>query len=300
MDWNSRRATTLIENALFEDKATRDATTLATIDPKLRATATIVAKQDSVLAGLGCVSRIFQVFELLDPTVIGHFEVVSHPEVFDGVRLTSRQAIAVIRANAREVLSCERVILNMLQRMSGVATLTRRYVDAVAGTKVRILDTRKTIPGWRMLDKYAVLCGGGQNHRNDLSDGILIKNNHIALGGGVAVVMEKALAAHKSAAPIEIEVRDTVELDQALAAGAEAILLDNMSPENVRHAVRRIRAFEKSLDPAKHIPIEASGGINLENVRQYAETAVDSISIGALTHSATSVDMSMRVTPAIY
>jgi nicotinate-nucleotide pyrophosphorylase (carboxylating) len=197
------------------------------------------------------------------------------------------------------ILSCERVILNLLQRLSGVATLTRRYVDAVAGTGVKILDTRKTVPGWRTLDKYAVRCGGGENHRNDLSDGILIKNNHISLGGGVKAVLTKAFAAHKSSQPIEIEVRNMAELEEALGAGAQAILLDNMSPAQVRAAVQKIRAFEETLKTPRHIPIEASGGMNLENIRQYAETAVDFISVGALTHSAKAIDMSMRITPAI-
>ena len=149
-----------------------------------RAAATILAKQDCVLSGLGCVQRILDVFAQLDGTVTSHPEVTSHSEIFDGVRLRKGQSVAVIVHNARVVLSCERVILNIMQRMSGIATLTRHYVDAVAGTKTTILDTRKTAPGLRVLDKYAVRCGGGTNHRLDLSDGVLIKNNHIALAGG--------------------------------------------------------------------------------------------------------------------
>ena len=183
MDWNGRRITAIVENALLEDRATSDATSYACIDASQRAAGTIIAKQDCILAGLGCVSRILDVYALLDGAVTSHYEVTSHPEIFDGVRLHDRQTIAVVRHNARVVLSCERVILNFLQRLSGIATLTRKFVDAVSGTKARILDTRKTAPGLRVLDKYAVRCGGGQNHRLDLSDGVLIKNNHIALAG---------------------------------------------------------------------------------------------------------------------
>jgi len=292
MDWHTRRITSILENALLEDRATRDATTLATIDPKLRATATLISKQACVLAGVGAIERIIQVFEQLDPTVVGHYEVTSHPEVFDGTRLNAGQPIAVIRHSARVVLSCERVILNLLQRMSGIATLTRRYVDAVAGTSAKILDTRKTVPGMRVLDKYAVRCGGGINHRLDLSDGVLIKNNHIALGGGIAAVLGKASANRRGTQPIEIEVRNAADLELALANGAEAILLDNMSPDQVRQSVATIR------NQPRKVHIEVSGGVNLETVRAYAEAGPDFISVGALTHSPQAVDLSMRIVPA--
>src|SRR5262244_1388221 len=207
MDWNSRRITAVIENALQEDRATHDATSYACIEPNQRATATILAKQDCILAGIGAISRILDVYAALDGAVTSHYEVTTHPEIFDGVRLHKGQAIAVIRHNARVLLSCERVILNVLQRLSGIATLTRRFVDSIHGTQARILDTRKTVPGLRVLDKYAVRCGGGHNHRLDLSDGVLIKNNHIALGGGVAAVMQKAMRNRREEQPIEIEVR---------------------------------------------------------------------------------------------
>lgn len=291
MDWHSRKITAILENALLEDKATRDATTYATIDPQLRATATVIAKQECTLSGIGAIARIIEVFEHLDGAVIGHSEVTSHPEIFDGVRLKPSQTVAVIRHNARVILSCERVILNLLQRMSGIATLTRKFTDAVAGTNARILDTRKTVPGLRILDKYAVRCGNGQNHRMDLSDGVLIKNNHISLGGGIPVVLEKALRNRRSEEPIEIEVRSLEEMDEALRHGAEAILLDNMSPEMVAAAVQRVKGWDK------RIPLEASGGININNVRAYAETGVDFISVGALTHSPAAVDLSMRINP---
>ncbi len=291
MDWTGRRITAILENALLEDRATRDATTYACIDPSQRASATILAKQDCVLAGLGCISRILDVFAVLDGTVTSHPEVTSHTEIFDGVRLHKGQSIAVIVHNARVVLSCERVILNIMQRMSGIATLTRRYVDAVAGTGATILDTRKTAPGLRALDKDAVRCGGGTNHRLDLSDGVLIKNNHIALAGGVAAALERALRNRRGSQTVEIEVRSLEELDLALEHGAEAVLLDNMTPDEVRKAVERVSKLER------RVPLEASGGITLENVRAYAEAGVSFISVGALTHSVAAVDISMRIRP---
>jgi nicotinate-nucleotide pyrophosphorylase (carboxylating) len=292
VDWTSRRITAILETALLEDRATRDATTYACIDPAQRASATVLAKQDCVLAGLGCIARILDVFAMLDGTVTSHPDVTSHTEIFDGVRLRKGQSIAVIVHNARVVLSCERVILNILQRMSGIATLTRRYVDAVAGTGTTILDTRKTAPGLRVLDKEAVRCGGGTNHRLDLSDGVLIKNNHIALAGGVVAALERALRNRRGPQTVEIEVRSLEEFDLALEHGAEAVLLDNMSPEQVREAVERVRKLDRS------VPLEASGGITLENVRAYAEAGVSFISVGALTHSVAAVDLSMRVAPA--
>lgn len=292
MDWHSRRITTTLENALREDSATRDATTYACIDPSQRASATIIAKQDCVLAGVGAIGRILEVFAYLDGAVIAYPEVTSHPEVFDGVRIHRGQQIAVVRHNARVLLSCERVILNVLQRMSGIATLTRKFVDAVVGTQTRILDTRKTVAGWRILDKYAVRCGGGMNHRLDLSDGVLIKNNHIALAGGIHEVLERAHRNRRGEQPIEIEVRTLSELNEALENGAEAVLLDNMTVEQVKEAIARVR------QDTRRIAIECSGGITLENVAAYADTGVDFISVGALTHSPPAVDMSMRVLPA--
>jgi nicotinate-nucleotide pyrophosphorylase (carboxylating) len=292
MDWNSRRITAVLENALIEDRATRDATSYACIDPNQRATGTVIAKQDCILAGLGSIARILDVYAALDGAVVSHYEVISHPEIFDGVRLHKGQPLAVVRHNARVILSCERVILNLLQRLSGIATLTRTFVEAVSGTKARILDTRKTAPGLRALDKYAVRCGGGQNHRLDLSDGVLIKNNHIALAGSLKTALERAHRNRRGTQPIEVEVRNLAELEEALANGGEAILLDNMPVADVRTAVERCRRAER------RIPLECSGGINFENVRAYAESGVDFISVGALTHSAPAVDMSLRIVPA--
>jgi nicotinate-nucleotide pyrophosphorylase (carboxylating) len=296
MDWNSRRLTAILENALLEDRATRDATSYACIDANQRAAATIIAKQDCILAGIGVVARILDVYAALDGAVTAHYEVTTHPEIFDGVRLRPGQSVAVIRHNARVILSCERVILNFLQRMSGIATFTRKFVETVAGTKARILDTRKTAPGLRVVDKYAVRCGGGQNHRLDLSDGVLIKNNHIGLAGGIAPALERAHRNRRGSQPIEVEVRTLAELEEALKNGAEAILLDNMSAETVRQAVERC-SKEAERKTGGRIPIECSGGIRLENVREYAETGVDFISVGLLTHSTHAVDMSMRVVP---
>jgi len=292
MDWNSRRITAILENALLEDRATSDATSYACVDANQRATGTILAKQDCILAGIGAIARILDVYAALDGAVTSHYEVTTHPEIFDGIRLHKGQSVAVIRHNARVILSCERVILNLLQRLSGIATLTRKFVDAVSGTKARVLDTRKTAPGLRTLDKYAVRCGGGQNHRLDLSDGVLIKNNHIALAGGIVPALERAHRNRRGSQPIEIEVRSLQELEEALTHGAEAVLLDNMSVEDVKQAVARCARLER------RIPVECSGGIVLENIRAYAETGVDFISVGALTHSVTATDMSLRVVPA--
>jgi nicotinate-nucleotide pyrophosphorylase (carboxylating) len=291
MDWTNRRVTAILENALLEDRATRDATSYACIDVNQRASATILAKQDCVLSGVACVSRILDVFAALDGTVTSHPEVTSHTEIFDGVRLRKGQSVAVVVHNARVILSCERVILNIMQRMSGISTLTRKYVDAVAGTKTIVLDTRKTAPGLRMLDKYAVTCGGGHNHRLDLSDGILIKNNHIALAGGVIPALERALRNRRGSETVEIEVRSLEELDQVMEHGAEAVLLDNMTPEQVRTAVERVRKADRP------VPLEASGGITLENIRAWEGMGGNFVSVGALTHSVPAVDLSMRIMP---
>ena len=294
MEWKSRRVEAILEQALAEDKATSDVTTAVTIEPSLRAAATIIAKEECVLSGLGCIPRFLDIFARLDGKSSGRYEVISHPEIFDGVRVRKGQAVAVIRHNARVILACERVILNLMQRMSGIATLTRRYVDEIKGTGVKVLDTRKTIPGLRILDKYAVRCGGGENHRLDLSDGILIKNNHITLGGGIVKVLERAKERRKPGQTIDIEVRNPTELELALDHGAESLLLDNMTPAEVKKSVEFVR--ERGLK----ILIEASGGITLENIRKYALAGPDYISVGALTHSAPAVDLSMRITAEIY
>lgn len=300
MDWKSIRIDTLLEQALVEDKAAGDLTTNLTIDPNLRAAASILAKQDMVVCGLGAVPRFLEIFARLDkrPQAQTRFEVISHPEIFDGVRVKKGQVLAVVRHNARVLLSCERVILNLVQHLSGIATNTRRYVDAIQGTKAHVLDTRKTVPGLRALEKYAVMCGGGTNHRLDLASGILIKNNHISLGGGLRAAVTNALEKRQGEQRVQVEVRSMLELDEALECGAEAILLDNMTPREVRNCVDRIKArsSETSSETDKRwIPTEASGGIVLDNIRAYAEAGVDFISVGALTHSAIAADISMSI-----
>jgi nicotinate-nucleotide pyrophosphorylase (carboxylating) len=297
MDWKSHKIDALLEQALLEDRATSDATTHLTIDPGLRATGSVIAREELVVAGLGAIPRLFEVYARLgarlgtQPEAQTRFEVVSHPEMFDGVRAHAGQVLAVIRHNARVLLSCERVILNLLQHLSGIATLTRQYADTIQGTHARVLDTRKTVPGMRALEKYAVLCGGGTNHRIDLASGILIKNNHIALGGGIAAVLKRALEQRPPGQRVQVEVRNARELDEALAHGAEAILLDNMTPKEVKKSIERIKTGQ----PERWIPTEASGGIVLDNIRAYAETGVDFISVGALTHSARAADISMSI-----
>jgi nicotinate-nucleotide pyrophosphorylase (carboxylating) len=191
-----------------------------------------------------------------------------------------------------------------MQHLSGVATLTRKYVDAIHGTPAHVLDTRKTVPGLRLLEKYAVQCGGGTNHRIDLASGILIKNNHISLGGGLPAVLTLALERRRKGQRVQVEVRTFEELEEALKFGAEAILLDNMTPSEVKRCVERIKEVAPGHPPqgqpaseqqARWIPTEASGGIVLENIRSYAETGVDFISVGALTHSAKAADISMKI-----
>ena len=294
MDWKSKRVSAILEAALAEDKVANDITTALTIPPNLRASGTIIAKLACVVSGLGCIPIILDIFGRMSTTPVGRFEVVSHPEIFDGVKVKKGQTLAVIRHNAAALLSCERVILNLMQRMCGIATLTNEFVKAVSGTKTKVLDTRKTIPGLRALDKYAVSCGGGVNHRLDLQDGILIKNNHISLGGGLPTALERAQENRKTGQWIQVEVRSQTELEQAITGHADSILLDNMSPSQVKKAVKQIRASLPT------VPVEASGNMNLKMVRKYALAGVDFVSVGALTHSATAVDLSMRITADIY
>jgi nicotinate-nucleotide pyrophosphorylase (carboxylating) len=289
LDWRGEQVSAILRNALEEDSATRDATTVACAAADQMAIARVLAKQDCVLAGLGAMARCLEIFAELEGKAAPVPDVIVSAETLDGVRLGEGQVVATVQHPARALLSCERVILNLLQRLSGIATATRRYVEAVAGTKARILDTRKTAPGLRVLDKYAVTCGGGHNHRLDLSDGMLIKNNHIYLAGGIEPALARARKGRMAKGNIEIEVRSLAELEEALQHGAEAVLLDNMSPEDCRRAVERVQRHSRP------VPLEASGGITLQNVRAYADAGVDFISIGALTHSVQAVDLSMRL-----
>jgi nicotinate-nucleotide pyrophosphorylase (carboxylating) len=197
-------------------------------------------------------------------------------------------AIAEVRGSASSILTAERVTLNMLQRMCGIATFTREYVRRLDGTKARVADTRKTVPGLRLLDKYAVACGGGSNHRMGLFDAVLIKNNHLAFHHSTAAAIRSARQHAGSSIRIEVEVSDPAQVDEAVDAGANAILLDNFTVEQTREAVRRCRG---------RVPLESSGGITLETIREYADAGVDIISVGALTHSPPAADINLRVTP---
>jgi len=282
MDWNSRRITAVIGNALLEDRATRDATSYACIDPSQRASATIVSKQDAILSGIGAIARILDVYADLDGAVTSHYEVTTHPEIFDGIRLRPGQSVAVIRHNARVILSCERVILNVMQRLSGIATLTRKFVDQVSGTKAKILDTRKTIPGLRMLEKYATRMSGAQNYRMGLWDAAMIKDNHVAVAGGVGPAVARARAA--GLANIICEVDELAQIEPALAAGATQLLLDNMGLETLREAVAMV---------AGRVPTEASGGVRLDTIAAVAASGVTYVSVGRLMQSAPAADIGL-------
>jgi len=266
---------------LAEDVGRGDITTEAVVLPGVRARGRFVAKQDLVVAGLEVADAVFAV---LDSSV----EIEAF--VTDGDRVSAGEVFARVDGPAEVLLAAERTALNLLQHLSGIATLTRAFVEAVAGTRAQIVDTRKTLPGLRMLQKYAVVVGGGRNHRFGLDDGILIKDNHIALAGSVRTAVERARKYAGHMHKIEVEVSNMDDLREALEARADIILLDNMSPEMVREAVRVVR------ERAPEVLVEASGGITLENVRAYAEAGVDFISIGALTHSAPAADISMKLT----
>lgn len=268
----------LIQEALAEDLGSdrRDLTTEALISPGESGGAEILVKSPLILAGLEAARRTFLA---LDERV--DFKA----RASDGARLEPGSIAATIEGALRAILTGERTALNFLQRMSGVATLTARYVEAVSGTRARILDTRKTTPGWRALEKYAVRCGGGTNHRMGLYDAVLIKENHIRAAGGCTKAVERARGALPGA-PVEVEVTTLGELDEVLEAGVDRILLDNMDLPDLQKAVS---------GTAGRVPLEASGGITLENVRAVAECGVDFISVGALTHSAPAADLSLEV-----
>jgi len=268
----------VIEAALAEDVGRGDITTQLTVPAGRRATAAIVAKEDGVLAGAPLVDRIFAVLGAGDVRITHHLQ--------DGASFTKKTTLTSLDGPADALLVGERTVLNFLQQLSGIATLTRRYVEAVKGTKARVVDTRKTTPGLRVLQKYAVRMGGGSNHRMGLDDGILIKDNHITAAGGVAAAVRAARAGAPHPLRIEVECAALAQVDEALAAGADAILLDNMSVADLAAAVRHI---------AGRVLVEASGGVTLATIRAIAETGVDLISVGALTHSATAIDLSMKV-----
>ena len=269
----------VIDAALAEDAGRGDPTTEATVPAGLTAIADVVMREPGVVCGLGVAHEVVL---RLDPSAEMEVLVGEGESVAEAPRTVAR-----IEGSARAILTAERTALNLLQRLSGIATGTRRYVAAVEGTGVEILDTRKTAPGLRRLDKLAVACGGGTNHRADLADAILIKDNHIALGAGVH---EAVLAARTAYPHLHVQAEaDTLEqLDEAIAAGADSVLLDNMGVSTLLAAVARTGGA---------VRLEASGGVTLETVRPIAESGVDAISIGALTHSVRSLDISLEVHP---
>lgn len=277
----ARARTELVQAALEEDVGDGDWTTEWTVDPGSRARALIVAKQPLVVAGTLCV---LEVFGLVDPNLA--VELL----VDDGDQAGPGDVLARLAGSTRSILTGERTALNFLGHLSGIATLTRTFMDAVAGTGARVIDTRKTTPGWRLLEKAAVRAGGGANHRVGLHDMVLVKDNHADARGGVAAAARAAMERNTRGLAVEVEVRSLAELDEVLPLGVHRVLLDNMSPELLREAVGRAHAMG-----AGRPELEASGNVTLRTVRTVAETGVDFISVGALTHSAPCADVSLRV-----
>jgi nicotinate-nucleotide pyrophosphorylase (carboxylating) len=268
---------TLVRAALAEDLGAGDVTSEALVPRDASGSAQIVAKSELVLAGLDAVERVFAI---LDPSVAF---TRTHA---DGDPLAPGDVACSVRGSLRSLLIGERTALNFLQRLSGIATLTRSAVEALAGTKTRLLDTRKTTPGWRGLEKRAVRAGGGHGHRTNLADGAMIKDNHIAAVGSISEAVRRARAFAHPLLKIEVEVKNLAEVREALAAGADMLLLDNMSDAQLAEAVRLVNG---------RIPTEASGNMTLERLARVAATGVDFVSMGALTHSAPSVDLSFAI-----
>lgn len=267
----------LIDLALDEDAGLGDVTSRAIFPARHRSRAVIEAKQDLVICGLEVAARVFT---RVDPAL--RVSLLTE----DGARVKRGAKVLAVRGPTAALLTAERTALNFMQRLSGIATLARRFADAVADTGVRIVDTRKTTPGWRALEKYAVRCGGCHNHRSSLGEHVLIKDNHIAAAGSLRRAVERAQAAAPHSAKIEVEATTLAEVREAVRAGAGVILLDNMSPALIRQAVAAI---------AGAAVVEVSGGVRFETLRDYALPGVDVISIGALTHSATAVDLSLTL-----
>jgi nicotinate-nucleotide pyrophosphorylase (carboxylating) len=301
MNWHSEYVQRLVQTALEEDVGAGDATVLATITAKATGMARIVAREELLCAGLPMAERVFHA---LDP------EMQIAQRVQEGALVPKGDVLLQLSGKARAILTGERAALNFLGRLCGIATLVHQFVEKIQGTRARIRDTRKTTPGLRLLEKYAVKTGGGTNHRIGLYDAILLKENHIALAGGVKPALDQAnayaalhakpsaLTAYEEAVPtrasdtvlpIQIEVRDERELREALSAGAESVLLDNMSPGEAKNCI----AVARGLQP--ECIVEISGGITLENVRAYAETGADFLSSGSLTHSAHAANLSLLV-----
>ncbi|MBW1716504.1 MAG: carboxylating nicotinate-nucleotide diphosphorylase [Deltaproteobacteria bacterium] len=278
LDWEDeafrKKVDTVIQRALEEDIGPGDVTTDSIVPHGLGLTGQLIAKERGVVAGILVMKRVF---ELLDPEI--NFQIL----VKDASWVQSGDIVAIVEGNSRALLKGERVALNFLQRMSGIATLTHRFVEAVRHTHAKILDTRKTAPGLRLLDKWAVRLGGGMNHRFGLYDMVLIKENHIAAAGGITKAVNKVKQKIKDSMPIEVETKTLEEVKEAMALPIQRILLDNMDVVTIQKAVEMV---------CGKIPLEASGNISIENVVEVAETGVDYISVGKLTHSVKAVDFS--------
>ena len=272
-----------VERALLEDLGRGDITSRATIRTTARGTGSFLAKQDLVLAGIEVADAVFSWFDV---------ETQIQSTANDGDEIKAGKVFARVTGDAQILLAAERTALNFLQHLSGIATKTKLFVDAIAGTGAQIVDTRKTVPGLRMLEKYAVTCGGGRNHRIGLDDGVLIKDNHIALAGGIEEAVRRAREIAGHLHKIEVETASLEQVKQALQANADIVMLDNMTPDQVRECVAVVKG---SAPEDRRALTEASGGITLDNVRAYAEAGVDLISIGAITHSAPAVDISFKI-----
>jgi nicotinate-nucleotide pyrophosphorylase (carboxylating) len=279
LDFSSEALRDLVFHALAEDLGLGDLTTRVTLPGAMQALGTFNSKQRLVVAGLPIARKVF---EVLDPSLEWQGGVEEGTEVAPGTPLAS------IRGAAGSLLAGERVALNFLQHLSGIATYARRLKEELAGTPAEFLDTRKTTPGLRSLQKYAVRVGGGRNHRLRLDDGILIKGNHLRLAGGIRTAIERALQQRPAGYHVEVEITSLEELEDAIQAGADGVLLDNMTPSEVRECVERA---------AGRVRLEVSGGIGARNIRAYAEAGVDYVSVGAVTHSAAAVDMNFRIVP---
>ncbi len=274
----------LARAALSEDVGRGDVTSVVTVSAETRARARFVAREELVVSGLDAAWAVFLEAGGENLGFVAHAN--------EGDRLAAGAVLAEVEGLARPILAAERVALNLVMRLSGIATFTGRYVEAVAGTGARITDTRKTTPGLRLLEKAAVRAGGGTNHRAGLDDGVLIKDNHLALAGGVTEAVRRARADSPHLLKVEVEVESLEMLEEALRAGADAVLLDNMTPEEVREAVALARKGELI-----GLLVEVSGGVNLRTARSYAEAGPDLISVGALTHSAPAADVSLEMEP---
>jgi nicotinate-nucleotide pyrophosphorylase (carboxylating) len=267
----------IVRRALEEDIGRGDVTSTWILPPGTMGTGTFLCKAEGILAGMAVAAEVFRQVSM---------DLELSPFRGDGERIAAGDVLGRVEGPLQAMLTAERTALNLMQRMSGIATATQRYVQAVAGTRAVILDTRKTVPGLRVLDKWAVRLGGGQNHRMRLDDMVLIKDNHIAAAGSITVAVERVRAHNEQGLPVEVEVKTWAELEEAVSLRPERIMLDNMTVDQMRRAVDWV---------ASRVPLEASGGITLEGVRAVAQTGVDYISVGALTHSVTALDISLEV-----